>query len=224
MNEIIFESYHTLLQRIKDKIASSQLRAATAVNHELITLYWQIGNTLLSKQEQEGWGAKTIERLARDLKEAFPAMKGFSLTNLKYMVQFAREHPNEISQQAVGQIPWGHNIVLLQKLKGCEERLWYTQMAIENGWSRSLLIHWIENGLYQRHGKAVTNFTKTLPQPQSDLARQTLKDPYCFDFLTLREKYDEKELEDGLINHIQHFLLELGVGFAFLGRQYRILP
>lgn len=147
-------------------------------------------------------------------------MKGFSLTNLKYMTQFSKAYPDfTISQQLVGQIPWGHNIILLQKVKTIEERLWYPQKNLENGWSRNVLLHWIESDLFRRQGKAITNFETTLPTPHSDLALQTLKDPYSFDFLTLRERFDEKELEEGLINHIQRFLLEMGAGFSFVGRQ-----
>lgn len=165
-------------------------------------------------------GAKTIETLAKDLKSSFPDMKGFSLTNIKYMVQFAKEYPDfVISQQVVGQIPWGHNVLLLQKLKSIQDRLWYADKTIEHGWSRSVLLHWLDSGLHKREGRAITNFQNTLPSPQSDLAHQTLKDPYCFDFLTLRDKHDEKELESGLLDHVQKFLLELGTGFSLIGRQ-----
>ena len=139
------------------------------------------------------------------------------------MVQFAKEYPEfKISQQPVGQIPWGHNIILLQRLRTKQERIWYAEKTIENGWSRSALLHWIESGLHERQGAAITNFKNTLPAIQSDLANQTIKDPYCFDFLTLREKFDEVELENGLLDHIQRFLTELGAGFAFVGRQVQL--
>lgn len=168
-------------------------------------------------------GFKTVERLAKDLKSAFPDMKGFSRTNLKYMVQFAKEYPNfQNGQQVVGQIPWGHNILIIQRLGSLEERLWYVKKTIENGWSRSVLEAWISSDLYGRQGKAVNNFAQTLPPLESDLATQALKDPYCFDFLTLRKEYDEKELEFGLLDHIQSFLLELGAGFSFVGRQVHL--
>jgi len=216
-------SYKELVTEIKQRVKSSQLKAALAVNHELIALYWEIGNSVHKRQIAQGWGAKTIERLAKDLKSAFPSMNGFSQTNIKYMVQFAKEYPEfPISQQAVGQIPWGHNVLLLQKLKTQKERIWYAQKTIENGWSRSILLHWIESNLYKREGKSLNNFKAKLPSPQSELAEQTIKDPYNFDFLTLREKFDEKELEEGLIEHIQKFLLELGAGFTFVGRQYKL--
>ncbi len=217
---LIPNEYKKFFQEIKERISSSQIKAILAVNRELISLYWEIGSRVYLKQKSEGWGSKTIEKLANDLKFAFPDMKGFSLTNIKYMVQFAKEYPDfQISQQAVGQIPWGHNVLILQKLKCIEERLWYANKAIENGWSRSVLLHWLDANLHEREGKAITNFQTTLVSPQSDLARQILKDPYCFDFLALRDKHDEHELESGLLDHIQKFLLELGAGFSFVGRQ-----
>ncbi len=213
--------YKAFLKEIKEKILSSQVKAALAVNRELITLYWEVGSRIHLKQKSEGWGAKTIENLAKDLKTSFPDMQGFSSRNLKYMVHFAREYPDfAIGQQVVAQIPWGHNILLLQKLTSLEERFWYANKTIENGWSRNVLLHWLDSDLYKREGKAITNFQTTLPSPQSDLAHQTLKDPYCFDFLALKEKFNEKELESGLLEHTQQFLLELGAGFAFVGRQY----
>lgn len=218
---VVPKEYKIFFKEIKERILSSQVKAALAVNRELVALYWEIGATVYQKQQSEGWGAKTIEKLAQDLKSAFPNMKGFSHRNLKYMVYFAREYPDfAIGQQVVAQIPWGHNILLLQKLETIEERLWYAHKTIENGWSRNVLLHWLDSGLYKRQGKAINNFQATLPSPQSDLAHQTLKDPYCFDFLELKEKFDEKELEDGLLEHIQKFLLELGAGFSFVGRQY----
>lgn len=221
--KLLPETYKELLKEIKDRVKSSQLKAAIAVNREMISLYWEIGSRVLEKQKKEGWGAKTIEKLAKDLKSSFPDMKGFSKTNLKNMVQFAKEYPDfEIGQQAVGQIPWGHNVVIMQKVNNQEERLWYVHETIKNGWSRMVLTTWIENQLYRRQGKAITNFKETLPSLQSDLAEQTLKDPYCFDFLTLRDGFEEKELENGLLVHIQKFLLELGAGFAFVGRQYHL--
>ena len=220
---ILPEGYKQLLSEVKEKVKKSQLKAALAVNHELITLYWEIGKSVFQKQGEDGWGAKTIERLAKDLRSAFPGMKGFSARNIQYMVTFSRENPDiSIAQQLAAQIPWGHNMLLLDKVKDKESRDWYIKKTIENGWSRNVLLHWIDSALHKRQGKAITNFKHTLPSPQSDLAHQTLKDPYCFDFLTLSDKFQEKELEDGLIEHIQKFLLELGTGFAFVGRQYPI--
>ncbi len=217
------KEYKAFFKEIKEKILTSQVKAALAINHELINLYWEIGSKIHLKQKDEGWGAKTIENLAKDLKSTFPEMKGFSLTNIKYMVQFAKEYPEfAISQQVVGQIPWGHNILLLQKLETLQDRIWYAHKTIEHGWSRNVLLHWLDSGLHKREGKAITNFQITLPSPQSDLAHQALKDPYCFDFLTLRDKHDEQELESGLLDHVQRFLLELGTGFSLVGRQVHL--
>ena len=222
-NAIISKEYKVFFQDIKKKILSSQIKAAIAVNRELITLYWEIGSKVYMKKKSEGWGYKTIEKLAKDLKSTFPNMKGFSFRNIKYMVHFAKSYPDfKIMQQLVAQIPWGHNILLLQKLEMIEDRLWYANKTIENSWSRSSLLHWIDSSLHKREGKAVTNFENNLIAPQSDLANQTLKDPYLFDFLTLRDEYDEKELESGLLDHIQKFLLELGAGFSFVGRQVHL--
>jgi len=189
---ILLKEYKTFFQDIKKKIMSSQLKAAVAINKELISLYWEIGSKFYLKQKDKGWGSKTVEKLAKDLKSTFPNMKSFSFTNVKYMVQFARKYPDfKISQQVVGQIPWGYNVLLLQKLNTIEERLWYANKIIENGWSRNILHHFLDSNLYDREGKATTNFQNVLISPQSDLALQTLKDPYCFDFLTLRKEYDE---------------------------------
>lgn len=217
------DAYAVFLSDLKDRIRSAQVKAALAVNQELILLYWQIGTDILRRQEKEGWGRKIVTQLAQDLKREFPNMKGLSRTNLLYMRAFAEAYPDkEFVQQLVGQIPWGHNVRLLDKVKNAKERRWYIQQTITNGWSRNILEMQIESGLYQRQGDAVTNFERTLPQPQSDLAQQLIKDPYNFDFLTLRKGALERDLEAGLVSHIRDFLLELGVGFAFLGSQYPI--
>lgn len=215
--------YEDFLRELKERIRNAQVRAALAVNRELVLLYWQIGWEILSQQQQQGWGAKVINQLAKDLKKAFPEMKGFSRTNLLYMRAFAQAYPDEqFIQQVAGQIPWFHNCVLLDKVKDTAERQWYIQKTIEHGWSRSILVHQIELRLYHRQGKATTNFNRTLPKPQSELAEQVLKDPYSFDFLSLGDKAWERELEKALIKHIRDFLLELGVGFAFVGNQYHL--
>jgi predicted nuclease of restriction endonuclease-like (RecB) superfamily len=217
-------NYAALLDGLKERIRSAQVKAALAVNRELISLYWQIGHEILLKQEVEGWGAKVIDRLAKDLKQEFPDMKGFSRSNLKYMRVFAEAYPEgSIGQQLVDQIPWGHNIRLMEMVKDPAERLWYIQQTIENGWSRNILVMQIESNLYQRQGDAITNFERSLPSPQSDLAQQLIKDPYNFDFLTITKDAKERELEHALIQHIQDFLLELGLGFSFLGRQYPLV-
>jgi predicted nuclease of restriction endonuclease-like (RecB) superfamily len=215
--------YAELLGQIKERIRSAQLRAAVAVNRELVLLYWQIGREILARQEREGWGAKVIDRLAADLRRSFPEMTGLSPRNLKYMRAFGEAWPDEaIVQQAAAQIPWFHNCVLLDKIKNPKERLWYISKAIENGWSRSVLVHWIESDLFERQGKATTNFTRSLPPPQSDLAVELLKDPYNFEFLTLAGDAEERALQRGLLEHIHQFLIELGAGFAFVGQQYRL--
>lgn len=212
--------YADWLGELKTRIHNAQQRATLAVNRELVLLYWQMGNDIRQRQQQQGWGAKVIERLAHDLRTAFPDMKGFSRANLMYMRAFAEAWPDPtIVQQAVGQLPWGHNLVLLTKLKQPEQRLAYAKAAIEHGWSRNVLNIHIETRLLERSGKAITNFAVTLPQPNSDLARESIKDPYRFDFLGLTDEAQERDVEHALIQHVTEFLLELGAGFAFVGRQ-----
>lgn len=212
--------YADWLADLKGRIHTAQQRATLAVNRELVLLYWQIGRDILQRQAAQGWGAKVIERLAQDLRVAFPEMKGFSRANLMYMRAFAQAWPDaEIVQQAVGQLPWGHNLVLLTQLKDPALRLAYAQSAIAHGWSRNVLNIHIETRRLERSGKAVTNFEASLPKPQSDLARESLKDPYRFDFLGLSDEAHEREIEGALVKHVTEFLLELGAGFAFVGRQ-----
>jgi predicted nuclease of restriction endonuclease-like (RecB) superfamily len=215
--------YAELLEDLKARIRQAQVRAALSVNRELVLLYWHIEREILQRQQQEGWGAKVIDRLARDLAREFPEMKGFSPRNLKYMRTFAEVWPDEqIVQDVLAQITSYHNITLLEKVKERPERLWYVEQTIEHGWSPNVLVHHIESGLYQRQGKAITNSGRTLPAPQSDLARSLLKDPYVFDFLSLGPEAQERELELALLDHLRDFLLELGKGFAFVGSQYRL--
>ena len=212
--------YADWLADLKTRIHSAQQRAALAVNRELVLLYWQIGQDILARQAAQGWGAKVIERLSQDLRSAFPEMKGFSRANLMYMRAFAAAWPDEkIVQQAVGQLPWGHNLVLLSQLKDPTQRLAYAESAIQHGWSRNVLNIHIETRLLERSGKVVSNFSTTLPAPQSDLARESLKDPYRFDFLGLSREAGERAIENALVKHVTEFLLELGAGFAFVGRQ-----
>ena len=215
--------YGDWLAELKTRIHNAQQRAAQAVNRELVALYWQIGKDILARQAQQGWGAKVIERLAQDLRTAFPDMKGFSRANLMYMRAFAEAWPDgAIVQQAVGQLPWGHNLVLLTKLKEPDQRLAYAERAISHGWSRTLLEIHIESRLLEREGQAVTNFAERLPAPGTDLAQQSLKDPYLFDFLRIGKEAGEREIETALVQHITQFLLELGAGFAFVGRQVHL--
>jgi predicted nuclease of restriction endonuclease-like (RecB) superfamily len=212
--------YADWLAELKTRIHTAQQRATLAVNRELVLLYWHIGRDILARQAAQGWGAKVIERLAHDLRTAFPEMQGFSRANLMYMRAFADAWPDsEIVQRAVGQLPWGHNLVLLSKLKDSQQRLAYAQSAIQHGWSRDVLSIHIETRLLERTGKAITNFDVSLPQAQSDLARESLKDPYRLDFLGLSKEASEREIENALVKHVTDFLLELGAGFAFVGRQ-----
>jgi len=214
------DGYAAWLADLKSRIHNAQQRATLAVNRELVTLYWNIGRDILTRQAEQGWGAKVIERLAHDLRIAFPDMKGFSRANLMYMRAFAEAWPDaEFVQQAVGQLPWGHNVVLLTRLKDPQQRLAYAQSAINHNWSRNMLNIHIETRLLERTGMAVTNFEVSLPKPQSDLARESLKDPYRFEFLGMGTESSEREIERALIKHVTEFLLELGAGFAFVGRQ-----
>lgn len=224
--EISRSDYVKFMTSLKTKIRSAQIKGVIAVNRELIQLYWEIGKEILYKQNQEGWGSSVLERVAKDLQNEFPGVEGFSRRNVFRMRAFYQAY--EQVPQAVAQlddlpifsIPWGHNALILEKIKDVAERLWYAQKVIENGLSRSMLTSWIENNLYRREGRAITNFKAVLPPPQSDLAQQTTKDPYIFDFLTLHGGHLEKELEEGLVQNIQKCLIELGQGFAFVGRQY----
>ena len=214
------EGYADWLGELKAQIHEAQQRAAQAINLELIVLYWKIGNAILIRQDQQGWGAKVVDRLAHDLRSTFPDMHGFSVRNLKYMRAFAQCWPDiQFVQQLLHKLPWGHNLVLLDKLETEQQRRWYAAKAIEHNWSRNILVMQIETRLLERSGKAVTNFPATLPKPQSDLARESLKDPYRFDFLGLTDEAQEREIEKTLVRHVTEFLLELGAGFAFVGRQ-----
>lgn len=223
VGQLIPRGYTELLEDLKTRIRTAQVRAGLAVNRELVLLYWEVGRRILDSQRNEGWGAKVVERLAQDLRHEFPEMKGLSRANLLYMRALADAYPDRsFVQQLVGQIPWGHNVRILDRVKNPAEREWYIRQTVQHGWSRNVLVHQIESGLYKRQGKAVTNFDRTLPAPQSDLARQVLKDPYVFDFLSIGEEAKERDLEKALLEQIRSFLLELGVGFAFVGSQYHL--
>ncbi|MGP8200756.1 MAG: PDDEXK nuclease domain-containing protein [Limisphaerales bacterium] len=244
--------YAPFLGVVKNRIRTAQVKATLSANAELIHLYWDIGRAIAAMQEKEGWGAGVIPRLARDIANDMPEVKGFSERNIKRMVQFAGEYPRlraigptplaqlpagtvervirptalaqleapEILSQVAAKLPWAHNVLLIQKVKDLSARLWYMRQTIEHGWSHGILALQIDGLAYERRGKAVHNFHATLPPPQSDLAAQVLKDPYIFDFLTLAEPFRERELEIALLDQVQKFLLELGQGFAFVGRQY----
>jgi len=217
------QEYKSFLIRIKQQIQQAQVKAVIAVNTELIKLYWSIGKEIITRQQDQKWGAKVIAQLSNDIKKSFPTLKGFSERNLLYMKQFAQNYPNfEFTQEPLAEISWYHNITLIEKCKDNTKRLWYAQKAMENGWSRNTMLTHIESDLYTRKGNAITNFEKTLPNVESDLIQQELKDPYIFDFLNLTEEAQEKDIEQALIDNITQFLLELGKGFSFVGRQYHI--
>jgi predicted nuclease of restriction endonuclease-like (RecB) superfamily len=220
---LLLSDYPSFLSSIKERVQQAQLQAVLSVNRELILLYWHIGNAIWKRQQDQAWGAKVIERLSGDLHATFPYMKGFSPRNLQYMRTFAEAYPDEqFTQQAVAQIPWGHHTVLLDKVTDPELRKWYLQKTIEHGWSRNILELQIKTDLYHRSGKALTNFSMTLPALDSDLAQDALKDPYVFDFITTGEETKERNVQSALIGHIERFLLELGVGFTFVGSNYHL--
>ncbi|WP_010244348.1 PDDEXK nuclease domain-containing protein [Acetivibrio cellulolyticus] len=217
--------YTNILMEIRSEIREGRYRAVLAANKEFITRYWNIGNIILKHQNIEGWGSKIIDRLAKDLASEFPDLKGFSARNLKYMRKFAEEYKEiEFVQEVLAQITWYHNITLLEKVENTKERTWYIQKVIENGWSRDVMVHQIETNLYQRQAVAekTTNFKSLMPANQSELAAETLKDPYIFDFISFREGMDERDIERQLVQKITKFLLELGTGFAFIGNQYHL--
>ncbi len=218
------KDYIKWIDNIKSKIRTAQIKAALSANSELIRLYWDIGKDIFEKQEIQGWGNSIVENLSKDLKSEFPNSKGFSRRNLFYMKKFYDFYKNDFEkvQQLVAQIPWGHNILIISKSQNINEAIFYLNETLENSWSRDILDMQIESDLYERKGKAITNFSLSLPQPNSDLANQSLKNPYLFDFLTLKKDADEKSIEEQLTKHITHFLLELGKGFAFIGRQYHL--
>lgn len=227
--------YKRWLKGLKQKVVHTQIKAAITVNSSLLQLYWELGEDIVKRQANAQWGDGFLKQLSVDLMAEFPQIKGFSERNLKYIRQwylFYIEAP-VIGQQAVAQIakqvvsqltsiPWGHNLKIISKCKTIEEALYYVQQTQQQGWSRSVLTHQIESGLYQREGQATNNFATTLPPQQSDLAQQVLKDPYVFDFLNLSQTHNERELEQNLIDHISQFLLELGAGFAYVGKQFPI--
>ena len=226
--------YNDALKDILDAIRSSRLEAAAALNQRLVGLYWRIGEMIVERQRRSRWGRSVVDRLALDIQRAFPGMAGYSPRNVWRMRAFylawyrinsdaaVSELGGQAPARVVLELPWGHNIALLQKIAQPASRLWYAQTAVEHGWSRAVLIHQIESRLHERQGRAITNFKRTLPAAQSDLAQALLKDPYTFDFLGLADDAHERDLERGLLDHAQKFLLELGVGFAFEGRQARL--
>lgn len=217
------EKYNSFLVDIKTQIKLSQQKAFNAVNQEMISLYFNIGKMINTWQKELGWGAKVIDKLSLDILNEFPNMSGFSTRNLKLMVQFYKEYSNdEFVQPIVAQIPWTHNIILIQKIKDKNIRFWYMEQTLQNGWSKDILSLMINSEVHNRTGNLVSNFSQILPPLESDLVQQSFKDPYRFDFLTITEPFRERELENNLIKHMEKFLIELGSGFAFVGRQYKL--
>ncbi len=228
--------YVQLLDQVKSRIREARVRAGLAANRELVALYWEVGKLIVGRQKAQGWGAAVIERLSRDIRHEFSDLKGFSPRNiwrmrafyLEYtegvttMPQVAAEFDGKSLPQIAAGLPWMHNSVLIEKVKDLNARLWYMRQTLEHGWSRPILTLHIQQGDYERKGKAVTNFSRTLPATQSDLARDLLKDPYIFDFLGLTDDTREREIENALLQHLREFLIELGNGFAFVGNQYRL--
>jgi len=217
--------YPEFLAEVKARVASARTQAILAANSALIGLYWEIGSDILARERREGWGSRVIDRLAADLRREFPDMTGFSRSNLKYMRAFAEAWPREeggyaIGQQPVGQLPWGQNIALLTKLNKRDARLWYAHQTIEHGWSRKVLEAQIASDLRGRQGRALTSFERALPAPDSELVRDAIKDPYNFEFLSLSPDAKERDLELALLNDVQSFLMEMGRGFALVGRQF----
>ncbi len=231
-NLIFDKAYKDWIADIKARVRNAQIKAAVKVNTELLDLYWWLGGDIVEKQKKSKWGDGLLVRLSKDLMAEFPEMKGFSKRNLELVRQWYLfySRPKVAGQQPVGpiakqlvsqikQIPWGQNIIIVSRSKDIKEASFYVQKTMLHNWSRSVLVHQMESGLYKREGKAVSNFSSALPKAHSDLARQTLKDPYIFDFLSMSADYNERDLEKGLIDHLTKFLLELGAGFAFIGRQ-----
>lgn len=215
------QEYLETVRLVKDEILHSQHRAAVSVNHELVMLYYHIGQII---NAHKSWGNRFIDHLASDIRLHFPQSKGYSVRNLKYMAKFAAMYDEEFVQTVSAQIPWSHHVALMDKVRDAEQRNWYAQKTIENGWSHSVLVHQIESGLYERQEAAhkITNFERRLPKPQSELALQTIKDPYIFDFIPFKEDMVERDIEQALVKDVTRLLLELGTGFAFLGNQYHL--
>lgn len=240
MNDILSQDYKIWIRDLKSRFRKAQIKAAVIVNSSLLEFYWELGADIVDRQKTAKWGSGFLKQLSADLMKEFPDVKGFSYENIRYLrrwYQFYNQQdakmgtscsPNskqvvlQLNKELLFQIPWGQNLVIISKCSSIEEALFYVNQTIENGWSRAVLTHQIESNLFERQGKAVTNFQNTLPPVQSDLAQQLIKDPYNFDFLTMTADYNEKELEQSLVNHITKFLMELGAGFAYMGKQVPI--
>lgn len=229
-------NYAALLKQVKARVVLAQKKAIYAANEEMLSMYWDIGKLLYESQKQIGWGNNALEQLSRDLKNDYPKIKGFSARNCRCMIQFYREYNQELTiwQPAVAklgmsnitlpvkQLSWSHNIALVQRVKDLKARYWYMVQCIKQGWTRNFLVEAINQDYYHSYGALANNFDATLPGVQAKQVKEMLKDPYIFDMLTFTEEYDERDVELGLVKHIEKFLLEMGAGFAFMGRQYHI--
>jgi predicted nuclease of restriction endonuclease-like (RecB) superfamily len=224
IKQISTKEYNSFLVDIKNKIKQSQQKAFNSINQEMIILYFNIGAAIDIRQKELGWGAKVIDRLSLDILKEFPNMKGFSTRNIKRMLRFYKEYHEEFSKVplTVAQIPWTHNTILIEKIKDKDLRYWYIQKVLENGWSKDVMALMIKSEIHKREGSLVSNFRTVLPPNDSDLVQHSFKDPYIFEFLTITEPFREKELENNLIKNMEKFLIELGSGFAFVGRQYKL--
>ena len=234
---VISQDYQSWIKDLKLKIRNVQIKVAVKINTELLYFYWELGADIVKKQAASTWGDKFLSQLSQDLLSEFPGIKGFSKRNLELIRQWfcfwsesfsiTKQLVSQLPQtpkiewiiDQITQIPWGHNIAIMSKCNNTDEALFYIQNTSMHNWSRSVLVHQIESNLFEREGKAINNFSIALPKPQSDLAKQALKDPYVFDFMTMTSNYNERDLEKGLVDHITHFLLELGAGFAYVGKQ-----
>lgn len=223
------QDFVALVSEVKEEIRSARLRASVRVNSELIRLYWRLGMHIAREQERHSWGDGFLKALSTELTRAFPEMKGLSYTNLRYVKQWYSFYSSAICQQLVGklgetffEVPWGHHLYILSRCKEAARAAFYLQKTVENGWSRAVLLNFLDTDLYEREGRAVSNFAARLPEGESDLAQEMTRDPYAFDFLSLTGSIRERELEDALTKNITRFLLELGHGFAYVGRQVEL--
>jgi predicted nuclease of restriction endonuclease-like (RecB) superfamily len=219
---VIGPEYAELLTEIKTAVAATRLHAARVVNSALVQMYWHIGQLILRRQSEEGWGARVIDRLSVDLRTEFPGMRGLSTRNLVYMRTFAAAYPDGIAQQPAAQLPWRHIMVLLDKVPDSNVRDWYAAQDVQHGWSSAVLSHHITTGRHTRVGAAPNNFPQVIPPAESDQTRELLQDPYALEFLALEPRHSEQDLENALVSRLTRFLSELGTGFAFVGRQYKI--
>lgn len=235
---MVDNEYKQMLENIKKSYKDRQLKANISVNSEMLMFYYTLGETILSLQAESRWGSGFYKKLSSDLQEEIPNVKGFSVTNLKYMKKFYEMYSplnrpqtvDDLTENGIDEdfniifsIPWGHQRYIMDRCEGnLDKALFFISKTLENSWSRAVLLNFLDTDLFDRQGKAITNFKNSLPSAQSDLADEMTRDPYNFDFIAIRQNYDEKELKEALMDNIQKFLLELGTGFSFVGKEYRL--